>query len=133
MRELLGRLDARELAYWQAYYRLDPWGGLRGDMQAARIAAAVINTMSRGKVDPMDLVPPFGELGCEGAKRGPERPTVEELKRRLMLFTRQAGGKIVKGKTKAGAKGEAKAETPAIMRKEGRHGKHRQAEHQDRR
>jgi len=63
VREMLGRLTARELALWQAYYRIDPWGGKRIDMNAAMLAGWIIH-MSKAKgpdVDPEKLMLQFGE------------------------------------------------------------------------
>lgn len=51
---MLGRLTAQELTLWQAYYRMDPWGGARGDYHAAIVACTVANAM-RGKGPPAKL------------------------------------------------------------------------------
>lgn len=37
-------MSAAELAEWKAFYtRVEPWGDVRGDWQAGKIAAAVMN------------------------------------------------------------------------------------------
>jgi Protein of unknown function (DUF4035) len=41
VRELLSSLDSEEIAEWAAFYRLDPFGGIRGDYQAAVVAQVV--------------------------------------------------------------------------------------------
>lgn len=43
MRELLRRIDSRELQEWQAYYELEPFGEERGDLRAGIVAATVAN------------------------------------------------------------------------------------------
>lgn len=85
---MLGRLTAQELALWQAYYRLDPWGGKRLDLNAAMVASCVVN-MLRAKgpgVDPAKLVLSFGEER--------KRQTPEQMERALVACTLRAGGKV---------------------------------------
>lgn len=41
MRQLLAEIDSAELTEWMAYYRLEPFGGQRGDFQAALVAQTV--------------------------------------------------------------------------------------------
>lgn len=43
MRELLARIDSRELAEWFAYNQGDPIGAIRGDLQAGIVASTVAN------------------------------------------------------------------------------------------
>lgn len=43
VRELLLRLDSRELTEWMAFDALEPIGGRRGDRNAAIVAATVAN------------------------------------------------------------------------------------------
>lgn len=43
MRELLARLDSRELAEWLAFYNLEPFGDVRADYRSAIIAQQVHN------------------------------------------------------------------------------------------
>ena len=47
MRELLARLDARELAEWAAFQRLEPFGDEQRPL--ARIASYIVNAASGGK------------------------------------------------------------------------------------
>lgn len=58
-RELLARLDSRELTEWMAFHQLEPWGCGVEDERAALAPAAVINANTvKGKgVTPADLVP----------------------------------------------------------------------------
>jgi hypothetical protein len=39
--ELLVSISSDELSEWAAYYRLDPFGGYRGDVQAASVAMMI--------------------------------------------------------------------------------------------
>jgi len=38
VRELLMRIDSRELSEWMAFYSIEPFGELRADMRAAMVA-----------------------------------------------------------------------------------------------
>lgn len=58
--ELLGRMSSREIAEWQAFERIEgPLGGLRADMHAAMVVAAVVNAnRSKGPGKrPADFLP----------------------------------------------------------------------------
>ena len=60
VRELLQRIDSRELAEWMAYYSTEPFGGTRGDLQAGVIASTIanVNKGKRGKAfTPGDFMP----------------------------------------------------------------------------
>ncbi len=61
--ELLNRISSRELSEWQLYFEYDPFGGERGDLQAAIVASTVYN-MLRGKdakvANPADFMAKFG-------------------------------------------------------------------------
>lgn len=59
VREAQERIDSREFAEWVAYYKIDPFGNKRGDMQAGIIAASNVNLWSKGKVSPADFMPEF--------------------------------------------------------------------------
>lgn len=41
MRELLERLDSRELSEWMAYYSIEPWGAERDNLHAGIVAKAI--------------------------------------------------------------------------------------------
>ena len=62
-------MTAREFIHWQAYYRRDPFGGERSDMQSATVAATIAN-VNRGKgqrafkVD--EFMPKFGPPQIQG-------------------------------------------------------------------
>ena len=60
VRELLARVDSRELSEWMAYYQLDPFGNVREDLHAGIVASTIAN-VNRGKNDkafqPSDFMP----------------------------------------------------------------------------
>lgn len=41
MRQLLAEIDSAELTEWLAFYRIDPFGDQRGDVQSATVARMV--------------------------------------------------------------------------------------------
>ena len=60
VRELLARMDSRELAEWMAYYQLEPFGGFRGDLHAGLVCSTIANANKgkRGKpFTPADFMP----------------------------------------------------------------------------
>ena len=93
--ELLGRMSSAELSEWQAYYELEPFGQVRGDLQAGMVAAMMGNLWrGRGKFgkpygpgefvlrfedpSPGDLTPGPSPKGEGGRKGG--RQSAEEMK-----------------------------------------------------
>jgi len=60
VKEMLSRMDSRELAEWAAYYSVEPFGEERGDLRAG-IVASVIANVNRGKnvkaYGPQDFMP----------------------------------------------------------------------------
>ena len=60
VRELLARIDSRELAEWRAFYQMEPFGHFRGDLQAGIIASTIAN-VNKGKkgqaFTPADFMP----------------------------------------------------------------------------
>lgn len=65
VRELLARIDAAELAEWQAYAALEPFGPLREDLRAGTTAALMATAWGRKRYEPMDF---FRELDPTGGK-----------------------------------------------------------------
>lgn len=55
VRELLERIDSRELAEWQAYYGIEPWGEERADQRTAEITVRLANYLRGEKQEPFDL------------------------------------------------------------------------------
>ena len=60
VRELLARIDSHELSEWIEYYKTDPFGNARSDLQSGIIAATIAN-VNRGKntqsYQPSDFMP----------------------------------------------------------------------------
>ncbi len=54
VRELLARIDARELAEWQAYFRLEPFGEERADWRQAQTTAMLANVNLAKNAKPID-------------------------------------------------------------------------------
>ena len=98
VRELLSRVDSRELAEWAAYYDLDPWGDEdgerdRADHRAGVLAATVANSQPhKGRpFKPTDFIP----------KRPPRHPpperTDDDLQRLAIKANALLCGTTVKG------------------------------------
>lgn len=90
VRRLLAEAGSAELAEWQAYEKLTgPLGGLRGDLHAALVSAAVINSQrTKGKrpVNPVAFLP------CWDTERVKKSP--EELFRIAMAANTSLGGSL---------------------------------------
>lgn len=68
VRELLERIESRELSEWQAYYQVEPFGQEREDIGHAITAATVANVFGGGKrtFGIADFLPQFGQDEDEG-------------------------------------------------------------------
>lgn len=63
VKELLARVDSKELSEWQAYYAINPFGQRRADMRMARLCTIMANAW-RGKgpsINEDDFMFKFGE------------------------------------------------------------------------
>lgn len=76
MRELLARVDSRELTEWMAYAELEPFGERRADVRAAEIAWVMAN-LWRGKNQKPYELEDF--LLAAGPERGGELTPEESL------------------------------------------------------
>ena len=87
VRELYSRLTSSEITEWISYYRLDPWDGGRGDLQAAIVASTVAN-VNRGKnstpMKPGDFMPDF--------MRSDTSQTAEDIFQRLGMASKMTEG-----------------------------------------
>ncbi|MGP3686535.1 phage tail assembly protein T [Streptomyces sp. IBSNAI002] len=87
---LLSEAGSAELAEWKAYEKLTgPLGGLRGDLHAALVSAAVINSQrAKGKrpVNPIAFLPRWDTERV--------RKTPEELFRAAMAANVALGGSL---------------------------------------
>lgn len=62
VRELLARIDSRELSEWMAYYQLEPWGTETEDLRTGLVTSAIYNVnrdpkKNRRPFSPEDFVP----------------------------------------------------------------------------
>lgn len=75
-------MTARQLFEWMAFYRVDPFGDQRGDLQASIVASTIANTF-RGKnqnpIEPMKFMP-FADV---------QEQTPEEIQRTLRTILGQ--------------------------------------------
>lgn len=91
VRELLARIDSRELTEWMAYERLaGPLGGRRIDHAAALVTAAVVNTnRAKGPArQPADFLPPWGQ------PKPRRRMSPDELWVKAQELNRRFGGTV---------------------------------------
>ena len=95
VRELLTRIDSRELTEWLAYYGLNPWGPERADLNAGIVASTVANVMTTGgRFKPSDFMPEIKPAGQE-PEAEPEAKTPEQLKDVLLRMTVMMGGSTI--------------------------------------
>lgn len=73
VRELLHKIDARELVEWGIYYELEPFGPNVNNLNAGLVASIMANVYSKKgakTIKPEDIA--FGDFGKEMAKQTPE-------------------------------------------------------------
>lgn len=86
VRELLARIDSRELTEWRVYYGMNPWGPEREDLRAGTIASVMANCHSTEKTfQPSDFMPEFG-----AAQREPQSD--EQLRDMAIRINAMMGG-----------------------------------------
>ena len=63
VREMLSRIDSKELTEWAAFYSIEPFGGFRSDIQSGVIASTIANCnrSSNSKTFKATDFMPFGE------------------------------------------------------------------------
>lgn len=62
VRELLSRIDSRELSEWMAFYGLHPFGDEPADIRTGIVASTVANCMTvNGGFKPSDFIPEYRE------------------------------------------------------------------------
>lgn len=84
MAELEAQLTAQELAEWQGYWLLEPWGATRDDIHASRLESMLYN-IHRGKEAPPKPWPEFmyrDKWQAEDDKKA-------EFKRSILSFIRR--------------------------------------------
>ncbi len=89
---MLARVDSEELTELAALWRIDPWGGVRGDWQAASIAACVVN-MLRGGGRPVGVEDMLLDFGRAGPRETPEQKA-ERQKMAFRAWARACGGTV---------------------------------------
>lgn len=89
--ELLRRINARELAEWQIFYGLEPFGVERADLQHGMVAATIAN-YHRGKgtqpFAPGDFVLSFEQ---------PQKQTPQDHADYFKRLTQSMGGTVIGG------------------------------------
>lgn len=100
VREAQQRVSSREFAEWMAYYRLEPFGELRHDLQSAIIASVIANVNRNPKkhakpfkVD--EFMPDFGTPE-EEEPMTPEQ-ALEHVKRLHQMFGALEGSRVTDG------------------------------------
>lgn len=63
---LLGAMTSEQLAWWEAYFRVEPFGEERADLRMAILAALIANAnrdpkKRRKPYTPADFMPQFGD------------------------------------------------------------------------
>lgn len=94
VRDLLARLDSRELSEWMAFEQIDgPLGGRRGDIQAAIVASTVANVnLPRHKQRaPDDYLPVWDKPAAKSQQ------TPEEMWAAVKRANAQFGGTVIRG------------------------------------
>lgn len=84
---MLEELSSRELAEWEAFYTLEPWGAVVDDHRCGVLAATVANYSGRLKspIKPSEFFPPRNEKPVSLAEKA------------RALFRGLAGRKVTSG------------------------------------
>ena len=80
--ELLTRISGRELSEWEAYYSLEPFGQVRGDLQAGIVASTVANLFRTKKGDKVYKPGDF-TLEFKPPRQKKPKPTPEQVQENL--------------------------------------------------
>lgn len=81
--EVLLRFSSAEITEWMAYDRIDPFGGFRGDVQAAVIASTIAN-VHRGRNSPVRKIEDF--LPFQPRKKQSQEEVDNQIKRFFTNF-----------------------------------------------
>ena len=93
VRELQERMDSAEFAEWVAFYRTNPFGYERTDLNAAVVAMTIANT-SRDKKTAAFKV---DEFMPEFDRPEPQRQTAEQMQSILGMHTNARKVKVIDG------------------------------------
>ncbi len=96
-RELLASMDMDELIEWQAYYRIDPWGGERQDIGFAIVASNLVNMLraDKGVATLAEFTPDYEGAAIEAAEKNDlaiAKKRVAKMKAAMIEFTLNCGG-----------------------------------------
>lgn len=88
--ELQQRMGSAEFAAWLAFYQVEPFGELRGDMRAAMIATLTANAHRNAKkkrqpFELSDFLFQFWKSDGQGAKGEPPATSREMMSKFMML------------------------------------------------
>lgn len=86
-RQVLNSHSSKELSEWIAYNNIDPFGNMRGDIQAGIISSTMANLWADEKTKPDDFIPEF-----KGVK---EKQNWSEQKRIAEMLNTAFGGKTI--------------------------------------
>src|SRR5262249_5007825 len=100
--ELSHRLTMAELAEWQAYAALDPFGNERGDYHAALASSTIVN-VNRGRHPPAFNIEDFMP-DCGGGAEPPREQTVTEQKLIFRAIALAHGADFTRPRAKAGGR-----------------------------
>ncbi len=92
VREMLSRIDSRELTEWQAYAELEPFGEWRGDLRAGIVASTIANVNRKKDSKPFkasDFMPEFGKQKDAPVKK----QSVSEMKEILLNIAKVQNSK----------------------------------------
>lgn len=82
--ELLDSMSGRELAEWMAFYQVEPFGDVRGDLQAGIVASTLANVYRDRKKKPKPYNPEEFMPKFERPKRAPNWGAVQRHMMRWM-------------------------------------------------
>lgn len=73
-------MTGEQLEEWKAVYEIEPWGGIKSDMQMARIVWAIL-----GQWVPAEKMPTMDQLRCtlRDMRKPTEPMSDEEIKRKI--------------------------------------------------
>jgi hypothetical protein len=87
-------MSAKELQTWWAWYQLEPWGEVRGDLRMGILASSLVNMwISKGsKTKPVDFMPDWHKATLTPRPRQSAQDMLAVFRR----GTQAAGGRIKK-------------------------------------
>ncbi len=91
VRELLAKIDSRELSEWAAYYRLEPWGTEVDDYRSGVVASTIANVNR----DPKQRRQPFAPEDFVPKREQPkkEEQSPDDIRRIVEMWHVALGGR----------------------------------------